>query len=76
LLDRRIDFVAKALEGRDYLMGDAFTVADCYLFTVLNWAHWVKIDLSRWPSLTDYLGRIAERPSVQAALKAEGLVKS
>lgn len=76
LLDRRIGYVAKALEGRDWLMGDAFTVADCYLFTVLNWAHWVKIDLSRWPSVSEYLKRVAARPAVQAALKAEGLLKS
>jgi glutathione S-transferase len=75
LLDRRIDYVAKALEGRQFLTGDTFTVADCYLFTVLNWAHWVKIDLSRWPSITEYQKRIAARPTVQAALKAEGLAK-
>ncbi len=76
LLDRRIDFVAKALEGRAWLMGDTFTVADCYLFTVLNWAGWVKIDLSRWPSVNGYLKRAAARPAVQAALKAEGLLKA
>ncbi len=76
LLDRRIDYVAKALEDRAYLMGDAFSVADCYLFTVLNWAGWVKIDLSRWPGVTDYLERVAARPAVQAALKAEGLLKA
>ncbi|MBM3391276.1 MAG: glutathione transferase GstA [Betaproteobacteria bacterium] len=73
LLDRRIDYVAKALEGRNYLMGETFSVADCYLFTVLNWAHWVKIDLSRWPGVTEYQKRIAARPAVQEALKAEGL---
>jgi len=73
LLDRRIDTVAKALEGRSFLMGDAFSVADCYLFTVLNWAHWVRIDLSRWPAVGEYLKRVAARPAVQEALKAEGL---
>jgi glutathione S-transferase len=76
LLDRRIDYVAKALEGRDYLMGETFTVADCYLFTVLNWAHWVKIDLSRWPGIAEYQKRVAARPAVQAALQAEGLLKA
>lgn len=76
LLDRRIGYVAKALEGRDYLMGDAFSVADCYLFTVLNWTHWVKIDLARWPSVTEYLKRVSTRPAVQAALKAEGLLRA
>jgi len=73
LLDRRIEYVAKALEGRAYLMGDTFSVADCYLFTVLNWAHWVKIDLSRWPGVIEYQKRVAARPAVQEALKAEGL---
>lgn len=75
LLDRRIDYVEKALEGRNYLMGGTFTVADCYLFTVLNWANWVKIDLSRWPNVAAYMKRVAERPAVQEALKAEGLLK-
>ena len=73
LIDRRLALVAKALEGRSYLMGEAFSVADCYLFTVLNWAGWVAIDLSPWPSLAEYMKRIAARPTVQAALKAEGL---
>jgi len=76
LLDRRIEYVAKALEGRDYLMGEAFSVADCYLFTTLNWAHWVKIDLSRWPAVTEYMKRIAARPAVREALQAEGLLKA
>lgn len=75
LLDRRIALAAKALEGRGYLMGESFSVADCYLFTVLNWASWVAIDLSRWPSLAEYMKRIAARPTVLAALKAEGLLK-
>jgi glutathione S-transferase len=75
LLDRRIDYAAKALEGRDYLMGETFSVADCYLFTVLNWAGWVKVDLARWPGLAEYLQRVGARPAVQAALKAEGLLK-
>lgn len=74
LLARRIGFVAQALEGRDYLMGDTFTVADCYLFTTLNWSHWVQVDLARWPSVVEYLKRVGARPTVQAALKAEGLL--
>jgi glutathione S-transferase len=75
LLDRRIELVAKALEGRSYLMGETFSVADCYLFTVLNWA-------AGWPSTfpagrawPNTCKRVAARPTVQAALKAEGLLK-
>ena len=54
-------------------MSDTFTLADAYLFTVLGWARWVALDLSPWPVLTAYLERVAARPAVQAALRAEGL---
>ncbi|MGZ8216845.1 glutathione transferase GstA [Methylomagnum sp.] len=74
LLSRRFDYVAHVLEGRMWLMGHRFTVADAYLFTVLNWTGVHKIDLSRWPRLAEYQSRVAERPAVQAALKAEKLV--
>jgi glutathione S-transferase len=74
LLGRRLDFIAGQLEGKTWLMGDTFTVADAYLFTVLGWAKWVKFDLSRWPGLTAYMERVAARPAVQQALKAEGLI--
>lgn len=71
----RCEWLAKQLEGKDYLMGKQFTVADAYLFTVLNWAGMVKFDLGRWPVLGEYQKRVASRPQVQEALKAEGLVK-
>lgn len=71
----RLDYVAKELAGKQYLMGDKFSVADAYLFTILNWAPMVKFDLSRWPTITDYHKRVGQRPKVQEALKAEGLVK-
>ncbi|MGQ0696888.1 MAG: glutathione transferase GstA [Panacagrimonas sp.] len=72
-LKRRFAYVAQELSARPYLMGDKFSVADVYLFVVLGWAGHVKLDLSPWPALGAYLGRIAARPAVQAALKAEGL---
>jgi glutathione S-transferase len=71
----RLDYVAKELSGRQYLMGDKFSVADAYLFTILNWAPMVKFDMSRWPAITDYQKRVGQRPKVQEALKAEGLLK-
>ena len=74
LLGRRMAIVAERLEGRDYLMGEAFTVADAYLYTVLNWARHVKLDLSPWPLLAAYQTRVAARPAVDAVLQAEGLV--
>ena len=71
----RLDWVNQQLEGKDYLMGTHFTVADAYLFTVVNWCQWTGIDLARWPVLAGYMKRVAARPRVQEALKAEGLVK-
>jgi glutathione S-transferase len=71
----RMDWLAKQLEGKQYLMGDKFSVADAYLFTILNWAAPSKFDMSRWPAITDYHKRVGSRPKVQEALKAEGLVK-
>lgn len=71
----KLSHVVRALEGRDYLMGSRFTVADAYLFTVLNWAGFVKLDLSPYPGLLAYQSRIAARPAVQQALRAEGLIK-
>jgi glutathione S-transferase len=71
----RLDWLAKQLEGRQYLMGDKFSVADAYLFTILSWAAPSKFDLGKWPVLQEYHKRVAARPKVQEALKAEGLVK-
>ena len=74
-LSLRMDWLAKQLEGRNYLMGEKFTVADAYLFVILNWAAPSKFDLSKWPVLQEYHKRVAARPKVQEALKAEGLIK-
>lgn len=71
----RYKYVDEQLEGRDYLMGDGFTVADAYLFTVTNWASRVGIDLSGCTRVQAFQARVAARPAVQAAMKAEGLIK-
>lgn len=64
------------LANRAYFVGDSFTVADAYLFTVLGWlGPRIGMDLAAWPNLVAYRARIAERPAVFAALKAEGLLK-
>ncbi|WP_153110942.1 glutathione transferase GstA [Propionivibrio limicola] len=67
----RIAYVAEHLAGHDYLLGNQFTVADGYLFTVLNWCQYVGIDLGQWPSLVAFQARVGSRPSVKAAQAAE-----
>ena len=74
-LKTRFDLISKTLAAQPYLMGNDFTVADAYLFTILNWAPMLKIDLAPWPALIAYQARVAARPAVHAALVAEGLVK-
>ena len=74
-LTKRLEYVNRLLAGKTFLMGEQFTVADCYLFTVLNWSGFVKIDLGRWPELKRYVDHVGQRPHVIEALKAEGLVK-
>ena len=74
-LNKRYAVVEKHLAGRPYLMGDKFTVADAYLFTVTNWAAKVKLDLSPFPNLRAFQERVAARPAVKAAMQEEGLIK-
>jgi len=76
LLVKRLNWVATQLEVRTYLVGDRFSVADGYLFTILNWSNFVGFDLSRWETIQEYMARIGSRPSVIAALEAEGLAKA
>ena len=71
----RLKWVDSQLEGKSYLMGDAFSVADAYLFTVTNWTRHVGIDISALKHLNAFQARMAARPAVQAAMKAEGLLK-
>jgi glutathione S-transferase len=72
---KRADWLNGALGAKPYLMGEQFTVADAYLFTVLNWFGMRGIDLAKWPNLRRFHERVGARPAVQQALKAEGLVK-
>jgi len=73
-LEKKFDFLARNLEGKQFLYGDRFTVADAYLFTVLNWTNYLNIDLSRWKPVKSYVERIAARPAVKDAMRAEGLL--
>lgn len=73
-ITRRLNALEKMLEGKAYIMGDNFTAPDAYLYTVLNWAPPLKIDLSTWPNIAAYVARVGSRPKVQETLRAEGLV--
>ncbi len=70
----RLQYVDSQLAGKNYLMGDNFTVADGYLFTVSNWTVPMKIDISGMPNLLAFRARMQARPAVQAAMKVEGLI--
>jgi len=71
---KRTDWLEKNFGGGPFLMGGDFTVADCYLFVVFGWFPRVGFDPSKWPSLKAFHQRVAARPSVQSAMKAEGLI--
>jgi len=72
-LAKKFDWLSTQLAAKKFLMGDTFTVADAYLFTMLRWSALVHVDLSKWPVLAAYLARVGARPKVQEALHAEGL---
>lgn len=71
----RLSYVDQQLAGKQYLLGEQFSVADGYLFTVVNWARPTGVDLSALPNLTAFMARVGARPAVQEAMKAEGLIK-
>jgi glutathione S-transferase len=73
-LKKKFEWLAPRLAAHKFVLGDQFTVADAYLFTVLSWTKPLKIDLGPWPALAAYMARVRERPKVQQALKEEGLL--
>ncbi|AIF47787.1 glutathione transferase GstA [Dyella japonica] len=75
-LRKRYALLDQHLAKHQWLVGDHFTAADAYLFTVTNWAQHVNFDLSAFPAIQAFQQRVAARPNVQAALKAEGLLKA
>ena len=73
-LAKRYALIEKQLDGRRYLFGDRFTVADAYLFTLTRWARAVKLDLSGFPNLEAFQKRVGSRKAVLEAMRAEGLI--
>ncbi len=75
VLQKKFEWLESRLaDGRAYLTGSNFTVADAYAFVVTNWSNVTGVSLEAWPKLKDYVARVGARPSVQAAMKAEGLI--
>ncbi len=74
-LRKRYAYIEAILAKQAWLLGDKFGPADAYLFVVTNWARGIKLDLSEFPALLAFQQRVAERPAVQAAMAAEGLIK-
>jgi len=74
LMEVRFAIVEAHLKDHEYMVGNAFTLADSYLFTIVRWTGPMKIDLSPWPALKAHHARIGERPHVKAAMQAEGLI--
>jgi glutathione S-transferase len=72
---QRLKYVDGQLDGKQYLMGDTFSVADAYLFAVSNWSTPTKVDVAGLKNLEAFRARMQARPAVQEAMKAEGLIK-
>lgn len=74
-IEKRLAYINDQLAKRQFLLGDTFTAADAYAFTIINWTNFVGMDLKAYPNVAAYSARIAARPKVQEALRAEGLLK-
>ncbi|WP_318371562.1 glutathione transferase GstA [Enterobacter sp.] len=72
-LEKKLHFVNDALNGKSWIAGEHFTIADAYLYNVLRWARAVKLEMSELANIEPYMARVSARPAVAAALAAEGL---
>ena len=70
-ISKRVDHLDTILGKHPYVLGDKFSVADAYAFTVLGWGKWVGVDLAKWKNVSEFMKRMETRPAVQAALQAE-----
>ncbi len=70
-ISKRVDHLDAILAKHPYVLGDKFSVADAYAFTVLGWGKWVGVDISKWKNISEFMKRMEARPAVQAALQAE-----
>lgn len=70
-ISKRVDHLDNLLGKHPYLLGDKFSVADAYAYTVLGWGQWVGVDLAKWKNVSEFMKRMEARPAVQAARQAE-----
>jgi glutathione S-transferase len=70
----RLTWLDGVLKKQNFMTGKSFGVADAYAFTVINWCGRVGIDVSQWKGISAFMARVAARPAVQKAMKAEGLI--
>ncbi len=75
MITKRMAHPEQHLAGREFMVGDHFSIADAYLFVVAGWSHYLGLDLSGFPNLTAFLKRIGERPAVQAVQQVERAAK-
>jgi glutathione S-transferase len=75
-LEKAFAIVDRHLDGKTYLVGENFTVADAYLFVVTNWSRFQQIDVAQWPNLKAFQERVRARPAVEEAMRAEGMIKT
>lgn len=75
VIERRLNTLESLLESQPYAAGNHYTIVDAYLFTVLGWARYLKMNLDKWPRTQEFSARVADRPAVHEAMKAEGLLK-
>lgn len=74
LLTTKIGFISEKMGTNEFLMGSKMTVADLYLFNVLSWGQYVNVDISQWSNIAGFMKRMMEQPSVQKAMKEEGII--
>jgi glutathione S-transferase len=67
------DLIERKTFRGPWAMGDAYTIADPYLFTIARWMEVDSVDPTAFPRVLDHRDRMAERPAVQRVLKSEGL---
>src|SRR5690606_18651754 len=73
-MQQRFGLVEQMLEGKPFLLGERFSAADAYLFVMVNWKDFLKVDLSAFENVLAFHERVGARPAVQAAMRAEGLI--